>query len=93
MSQGQKQIRNTLYFLIFTVSCWVGLQSPAQAQDLSALPLINARSYILMNAETGQILAAKNAYKPYAIASLSKLMTLYLLFQDISSGRLHLHGQ
>ena len=89
----QTQIRNPLYFLLFAMFCWLSLGNSARAEGISALPPIDARSYILMNAETGQILAAKNAYKPYAIASLSKLMTLYLLFQDIDSGHLQLHGQ
>ncbi|MEY2341572.1 D-alanyl-D-alanine carboxypeptidase family protein [Acidithiobacillus sp. IBUN Pt1247-S3] len=93
MAPAQKKIRNLLYLLFFSLSCLLGLETQAQAQDVSSLPPIDARSYILINAETGQILAAKNAYKPYAIASLSKLMTLYLLFQDINAGHLQLHGQ
>ena len=89
----QRQIRNTLYFLILACACLLAPVSQAQAQSVSSLPIIDARSYILMNAATGQILAAKNAYRPYAIASLSKLMTLYLLFQDIDAGHLQLHQE
>jgi D-alanyl-D-alanine carboxypeptidase (penicillin-binding protein 5/6) len=44
-----------------------------------------------MNADTGAIIATKNAYRPYAIASITKLMTLYLLFKDIDSGHLQLN--
>ncbi|MCE5388460.1 MAG: D-alanyl-D-alanine carboxypeptidase [Acidithiobacillus sp.] len=75
-------------FLLF-----IFLPDWAQAQNLAEMPSIDARSYILMNANTGQILAAKNAYQPYAIASLSKLMTLYLLFEKINSGSIHLDQQ
>ena len=56
----------------------------------SGLPAIDARAYILMNANTGEIIAAKNAYDPYPIASITKLMTLYLLFQDIQAGHLQM---
>ncbi|MCL4527397.1 MAG: D-alanyl-D-alanine carboxypeptidase [Gammaproteobacteria bacterium] len=63
---------------------------PAQA-GTSGLPTIDARAFILMNADTGAIIATKNAYRPYAIASITKLMTLYLLFKDIDSGHLQLN--
>ncbi len=62
----------------------------ARAGTSSSLPPIQARAYILVNASTGQILAAHHAYQPYAIASITKLMTLYLLFQDIQAGHLRL---
>ncbi|MHB1202969.1 MAG: D-alanyl-D-alanine carboxypeptidase family protein [Acidithiobacillus sp.] len=65
------------------------LPRPALAQS-SGLPAIDARAYILMNANTGEIIAAKNAYDPYPIASITKLMTLYLLFQDIQAGHLQM---
>ena len=62
-----------------------------RAEAQSGLPPIDARAYILMNADTGAIIATKNAYRPYAIASITKLMTLYLLFKDIDSGHLQLN--
>ena len=49
---------------------------PRAAAQTSGLPPIDARAYILMNADTGAIIAVKNAYQPYAIASSTKLMTL-----------------
>ena len=68
--------------LLFTV-----LVSAAESHPL---PLTHARAYILMDVRTGHILAAHNAYTPYPIASLTKLMTLYLLFEAVQQGRLHL---
>lgn len=68
--------------LLFTV-----LVSAAESHPL---PTTHARAYILMDAKTGHILAAHNAYTPYPIASLTKLMTLYLLFQAVQEGRLRL---
>ncbi|WP_312263242.1 D-alanyl-D-alanine carboxypeptidase family protein [Candidatus Igneacidithiobacillus taiwanensis] len=87
----RKTFINSLFFIIFILAPWIA--SEARAETVAAQPPIDARAYILMNADTGQILAAKNAYQPYAIASLTKLMTLYLLFQDISNGHLQLHEQ
>ena len=77
----------------YTVLCLIVLLFcvPRARAETSGLPAIDARAYILMNADTGAILAAKNAYLPYAIASITKLMTLYLLFKDIDKGHLALN--
>ena len=44
----------------------------------------------LMDARTGETLYAKNAETPLPPASLTKMMTLYLTFQDIQAGRVSL---
>lgn len=78
-----------LFSLLSLVAIFLFCIPRAEAQ--SGLPPIDARAYILMNADTGAIIATKNAYRPYAIASITKLMTLYLLFKDIDSGHLQLN--
>jgi len=50
----------------------------------------NAEHGLLMDAETGQVLWAKDAFTPMPPASMSKLMTLELLFQRLKDGRLKL---
>lgn len=49
-----------------------------------------AEEAIVMNADTGQVLWEKNGYKPMPPASMSKLMTLELLFQRLKDGRVKL---
>ncbi len=44
----------------------------------------------LMDARSGETLYAKNADTPLPPASLTKMMTLYLTFQDIEAGRVSL---
>ena len=44
----------------------------------------------LMDARTGETLFAKNADTPLPPASLTKMMTLYLTFQDIQAGKVTL---
>ena len=44
----------------------------------------------LMDARTGETLFAKNADKPLPPASLTKMMTLYIAFQEIEAGRVSL---
>lgn len=45
---------------------------------------------ILIDAKTGQVLWAKDAFKPMPPASMSKLMTLDILFQRLADGRVKL---
>ena len=51
---------------------------------------VDARSAVLMDAETGQILYAKNADEALPPASVTKVMTLLLVMEAIDSGRLAL---
>src|SRR5215467_9745893 len=50
----------------------------------------NAEHALLMDGATGQVLWAKDAFTPMPPASMSKLMTLELLFQRLKDGRVHL---
>ncbi|MCM1273559.1 MAG: D-alanyl-D-alanine carboxypeptidase [Clostridium sp.] len=49
---------------------------------------IESKSAILMEASTGQILYEKNADEPLRPASVTKIMTLLLIFQEISEGNM-----
>jgi D-alanyl-D-alanine carboxypeptidase (penicillin-binding protein 5/6) len=53
-------------------------------------PEIAARAYMLMDARTGTELASSNADERLPPASLTKLMTTYLLFGELRAGRLSL---
>ena len=59
------------------------------AADIPGPPL-EARAYILVEARSGAELAAHNADAQLPPASLTKLMTAYVLFGDLRSGRLKL---
>lgn len=54
---------------------------------------IGAKSYVLMDYRTGQILAEKNPDEHRAPASTTKLMTAYVVFKDLKAGRIHLNTQ
>ncbi|SDH52702.1 D-alanyl-D-alanine carboxypeptidase [Roseospirillum parvum] len=58
----------------------IGLAAPGSAE---------ARTYasIVVDAQTGQVLRARNADTPVYPASLTKMMTLYLLFEALDDGR------
>jgi len=48
---------------------------------------------IVINAYTGQVLYARNSKSRRYPASLTKMMTLYLLFEQLDKGKLTLHSQ
>ena len=75
----------------FSLFLWLVLCLPLPA--LSALPQppeVAARAYLLMDVTSGQVLAAKDPDKPVEPASLTKLMTAYLVFDALKSGKLSL---
>lgn len=57
---------------------------------LAGAPQIGAKSYILMDANTGRILAEKNQHERLPPGSMAKLMTLYVVFQELVNGQIQL---
>ena len=53
-------------------------------------PQIDAKGFVLMDANTGAIIAEKNMHKQMPPASLTKLMTLYVASQAIKQGQISL---
>lgn len=62
---------------------------PAAAQTPQP-PEMAARAYLLLDVTAGQVLAAKDADKPVEPASLTKLMTAYLVFDALKAGKISL---
>jgi serine-type D-Ala-D-Ala carboxypeptidase (penicillin-binding protein 5/6) len=53
-------------------------------------PQVDARAYIVADYQTGKVLAASNATERMEPASLTKLMTAYIVFHELSIGKLKL---
>ncbi|MRI81803.1 serine hydrolase [Aerococcaceae bacterium DSM 109653] len=51
---------------------------------------IDARSYVVVDTETNKILAQQEANVPYPIASMSKVMAMYMVYKAIDEGKLSL---
>lgn len=54
---------------------------------------ISAPSVILMEASTGTVIAQKNSHEQLAPASVTKIMTLLLIFDNLASGKIKLEEQ
>jgi serine-type D-Ala-D-Ala carboxypeptidase (penicillin-binding protein 5/6) len=65
---------------------------PASA-PIPAPPAVNARAWILTDYATGKVLGEHEADAREEPASLTKLMTAYLVFQALADGRLKLTDQ
>lgn len=53
-------------------------------------PRLNAKGYVLMDYHSGKVIAASSENEHLAPASLTKIMTSYVIGQEINSGRLAL---
>jgi D-alanyl-D-alanine carboxypeptidase (penicillin-binding protein 5/6) len=53
-------------------------------------PNLDAKAYILIDAASGKVLAEKNADEHLPPASLTKLMSLYIISSALKSGSIHL---
>lgn len=62
---------------------------PAVAQ-LSQPPEVAAKAYLLLDLTSGQVLAAKDPDQPVEPASLTKLMSAYLVFDALKAGKISL---
>jgi D-alanyl-D-alanine carboxypeptidase len=70
------------------VALLLGLPAVSGAQ--SASPGVTASAGLLLDLATGQVLYAKNAEEDRAPASLVKMMTLLLAYEDLRSGKVTL---
>jgi D-alanyl-D-alanine carboxypeptidase (penicillin-binding protein 5/6) len=59
-----------------------------QAQTIvPSPPQLSAKAYFLMDAASGAVIAEHNADVPLPPASLTKMMTAYILANEIDAGR------
>ena len=63
---------------------------PAPNQAPSNTLEISAPSALLMEASTGQVIYEKNADEPRSPASITKIMTLILIFDALESGKINM---
>ena len=64
--------------------------APAVLAPVPAPPVLGAKSYILQDFASGRILVEKNADLRVDPASITKLMTSYVVFNELAQGKLKL---
>ncbi len=90
MKKTAQQLIALLICLIFTSFSFANAD---QTTIIPTAPDVDAKAYILVDATTGAVLAANNPDQRVAPASLTKLMTLYIVFDQLKKGAIHLTDQ
>ena len=90
----KKLLIQALASLAIAVSFGAQAQTQVNASSapppLLAAPEVAAKSYLLLDVTANQILAAKNVDSPIEPASLTKLMTAYLVFDALKAKKIDL---
>lgn len=76
--------------LLICVEMWM---APASMLAVSAQMELSSPSAILMEASTGTVLFEKNPDEVRSPASITKIMTLLLIFENLEKGRIHLEDE
>ncbi|MEY3886435.1 MAG: D-alanyl-D-alanine carboxypeptidase DacC precursor [Pseudomonadota bacterium] len=85
-----RTLRSVMGLAAFTLTCNL---LPLQAQAQLAAPLppeVAARAYLLLDVTANQILASRELDMPVEPASLTKLMTAYLVFDALKAKKIDL---
>jgi len=84
----------TFKFAIFLLFSLIFTSFQLRAEEADILtptpPTVAAGSYILQDFRSGKVLAENNADVKLAPASLTKIMTVFVVFTEIRNGHLHL---
>ena len=91
------RIKSYLLILAMLIPATLPAQVPTPAPPAGlptpAAPQLGARSYLLMDFHSGQVLVEHEADIRLEIASITKLMTSYVVFQELSSGNITLSNE
>ncbi|MGN0413435.1 MAG: D-alanyl-D-alanine carboxypeptidase family protein [Lachnospiraceae bacterium] len=84
-----KRILSGLLALTILLTHFWGCFLPSQAANIE----LSSPSVILMEASTGKVIFEKNASEKRSPASITKIMTLLLIFDYLENGKIHLDDQ
>ena len=80
-----------LVLVLFVVL--VGAAASAQTRPVPAAPVIGATSYLMIDAKSGHELASLKPDTPVPPASLTKIMTTYVVFHALKEGQFTLEDE
>jgi D-alanyl-D-alanine carboxypeptidase (penicillin-binding protein 5/6) len=75
-------------FALFTMATMLAGNAVAQTVLIPSPPQIAASSYVLMDAQSGQIIMESNSHERLPPASLTKMMTAYIAERELDEGRI-----
>ena len=90
-SNVNQLFRHIRALVVLTLGCYLLLTGVSYAEDiLPSAPVINTNSYLLVDFHSGVELAAKEPDKRIEPASITKLMTAYIIYQELEKGNVTL---
>ena len=89
LKRGKKRIISL--FLILCMCVNVSLY--AMPMTVRAAPEVTTPSYVVMEASTGQVICEQDADTRRSPASITKIMTLLIIFEHLKNGRIRLEDQ
>ncbi|MCK5647773.1 MAG: D-alanyl-D-alanine carboxypeptidase, partial [Gammaproteobacteria bacterium] len=90
MSNWKFMKRTLSYSLILVISIFFTVNTLAAPKIIPKAPAIAAKSYILVDHNSNKIIAKNNADMPVAPASITKVMTAYVVFSELEEGNIQL---
>lgn len=85
-----KKRKNLFCARILCASILFSLAAPVSAEETASAVSVEAPEYVLMEPETGTVILEKDKDVPRSPASVTKVMTLLLIFEEIEKGNLKL---
>ena len=85
-----KKRRNLFCARILCASILFSLAAPVSAEETASAVSVEAPEYVLMEPETGTVILEKDKDVQRSPASVTKVMTLLLIFEEIEKGNLKL---
>ena len=85
-----RQPSQCLVLLFALFACAVGAAPESQPIPVPTPPALGAESYLLMDFHSGRVLAERQADQRRDPASLTKMMTAYVVFSELKAGKLSL---
>jgi D-alanyl-D-alanine carboxypeptidase (penicillin-binding protein 5/6) len=86
-------MRRSSLFSFLLIASSLATASTQAATPIPTAPDVDARSYILLDFDSGKVLAEKNADQVVEPASITKVMTVYVAFDEVKKGRVHMTDQ
>ncbi|MGJ8668717.1 MAG: D-alanyl-D-alanine carboxypeptidase family protein [Oceanococcus sp.] len=85
------KLRHLSLFLFSTLFlCSTGVSAQRSRMPTPEPPSFESNSYILLDYKSGQVLAEKNSAEQVDPASITKLMTAYIVFSELRDGKVGL---
>lgn len=86
----KRRVKNIFIFLLFSIN---SLSLYADTMIIPAPPKIKASSYLVMDFNSGKLLVQENLDQRLPPASLTKMMTVYVVSSELENGKISLEDE